>query len=220
MRAALWPSCATLLVFLLAGNARADWPRINNRLAKRRVTIHKALILPPQLAYYEGSREQGSSQQAEQITAAMYSAVSRELTLRGVSILPNPMDTAKTEAEKFAVADLQARFDTIAVLMRRKPRWVDDGKISLDDRVAAFAPGAGSDALVFIRGASGREPNFLGTDWLSVEAEISFVDAKTGESLALITLSSMCNRRADVGMKLAKGVHKAMHDLPLPLRPR
>jgi hypothetical protein len=106
--------------------------------------------------------------------------------------------------------------------MRKKPKWVELGKITLDDRVAKFAPGTGSDALVFIR-AKGMEPSWKppGTRSLrpSGSAEVSFVDAKSGEVLAFIRFGILPNVNKTTDRSFPSRLRDALHDVPLPAPP-
>jgi hypothetical protein len=77
--------------------------------------------------------------------------VAAELAQRGVEVLPDPLSNARDDAARYAVADLQARFDNVAVQVRKKPTHVDKGAFTLGDRVAKFEPGAPADVLVFLR---------------------------------------------------------------------
>jgi hypothetical protein len=221
MRLALWLSCAALMCSISARYARAEWPRINAKLTAKQVRIHKAVVLPAQVDYRKIGLKgvEGGAGESDRIASSLYSVVSRELSLRGVEVLPNPLETAKADTERYAIADLQARYDTVGVQIRKKPQWVEHGQITLDDRVARFAPGFGSDALVFIRGHGQKRAPFGSLNTGSFSAEVALVDARTGEVLAFIRFGILRDVTKKTDPRLTQALREALHDVPLPAPP-
>jgi hypothetical protein len=190
-----------------SGPAQAQWPYINAKLTTKQVTIRKAVVLPAVVDYHTVSLTgvKGGTEKIDPIANSLHAAVSKELSLRGVEAFPNPLETAKTDAERYAIPDLQTRYDSVRLQLRKKPRWVERGKITLDDRVARFAPALGSDALVFIRG---RGQNRLPVATFSLAAftiEVSLVDARTGEVLAFVGFGLVRDVTHNAGDRLARG---------------
>jgi hypothetical protein len=229
MKRALWFALAAFVWIACAPGARAEWPRVNGKLTAKTVAIRKAVILPAQVAFVKqgASGSEGMTAEAGQVGVSLYSAVSRELALRGVEILPNPFEQAKDDAAKYAIADLQARYDNVAVQVRKKPARVEKGQLTLGDRVTRFEPGAAADILVFIRGAGlMRTParkavslamrGFTGL-MSQFRGEVVFVDGRTGEVLALIRFQRLCDMSQKSDERFARSVREAMHDVPLPL---
>jgi hypothetical protein len=231
MKRALWLSLAAMVLTACAHDVRAEWPHVNEKLTSREVTIRKAVLLPAQVSFNKvGARgSEGGIPEADQIGASLYSAVSKELSLRGIEVLPNPLEQAKDDAAKYAIADLQARYDNVAVQVRRKPGRVAKGRFTLSDRVAKFEPGAAADTLVFIRGAGlmftpGRKAIALATwGWAGLvsqfRGEVAFVDAKTGEVLAFIRFSRSRDMTRKADERFRQGLREVLHDVPLPLPP-
>jgi len=221
MTRALWFSCAALICSVSARDARAEWPRINAKLTRKQLTIHKAVVPPAQVAYkkigFKGV--EGGTEESERIAGSLYSIVSKELSLRGVEILPNPLEIAKTDAERYAIADLQARYDTVGVQLRRNPRWVEHGRITLDDRVAKFTPAAASDALVFVRRHGQNRSPIRVLRMGPFHAEVAFVDAKTGEVLAFIRFAISRDVAEKTDERLIQRLRETLHDVPLPAPP-
>jgi len=101
-------------------------------------------------------------------------------------------DALEKDADlKYAVADLQKRFDEVLPQIQKKPKDVRKGRFTLGDEVAKLNPGGTADALVFIRGfgqqvtggkaflsAMAHTYNFSGTIY-----HIAVVDAHTGNVL-------------------------------------
>jgi hypothetical protein len=231
MKRALWCGIAAAMCI---GGARAQWIELNPKLkAKVNPTvIRKVVILPAMVSFQKvGAKgSEGELPEAGQLGKDFYAAVSKELVTRGVEVLPNPAAQAKDDAARYAIADLQAKFDDVAVQIRRKRSRVEKGRYTLGDRVSAFEPGAASDTLVFIRGGGSRhtrgrtaiaiatrgiggllEQQFVG--------EITFVDARTGEVLAFAPFDRLKDMTTKSEERFAQSVREALWSLPLPLRP-
>src|SRR5580658_3660853 len=89
--------------FILASPLGAEWPVISPDLKAGRVTLHKVLVLPAQIDYkvigFKGVKER-TEEEGERIAAKLYAVVSAELSARGVTVLPNPQESAKTDGER------------------------------------------------------------------------------------------------------------------------
>jgi hypothetical protein len=209
--------------FILASPLGAEWPLISPDLKTGRVTLHKVLVLPAQIDYkvigFKGVKER-TEEEGERIAAKLYAVVSAELSARGVTVLPNPQESAKTDGERYAIADLQARYDAFGFQLRKKPGLIQQGKVTLDDRVAGFAPSQNTDALVFLRGYGNvREP--VGSRIVSAggfHISVGFVSSKTGEVLGLVRFTPGF-AHPDSEVRLAGDFRESLHDLPLPLGP-
>jgi hypothetical protein len=221
MRRMLLISCAVLACIISAVQGLAEWPRVNPKLKAQQITIHKVLILPAQVEYKRMTRKgiEGGTEESSQIAASFYTIVTNELSARGVEVLPNPLKEAKTDAERYAIADLQTRYDTVGVQLRKNPGLVEHGRITLDDRVARFVPAQDSDALVFIRGNGANGTPIGSLSMTPFHAEVTFVDAKTGEVLAFVRFGIMRDVAKKTAKRLTDGLRDAMHYVPLPLPP-
>jgi hypothetical protein len=93
---------------------------------------------------------------------------------------------------KYALSNLQTRYDQVEVLLKKKPKDVRKGRFTLGDEVTNFTPGASADALVFVR-ANGVVPTAgmktfvvlsgIGYTRNYARLGISVVDAQTGTIL-------------------------------------
>jgi len=223
-------SLAALLAIACAGDAQADYLYVNKKLRSKTVSIRKAVMLPAQVSFakvgVKGS--EGGMEEGERLAASFYSSLTGELTLRGVTVLPNPQEQAKDDATKYAIADLQGRFDSIRLQLRRKPGRVTKGEVTLDDRVAKFEPGATADVLVFMRGEGiistpGRTAmRIVALGWLGLLMEIefrgdvTFVDARSGEVLALLKLEKNRHMNRESDRRFSRAFREAFRDLPFP----
>jgi hypothetical protein len=231
MKRALWLPLAALVWIACARDARGAWPYVNKKLTSKSVIIRKAVLLPAQVAFSKVGVKgtEGGLPQGEQLGESFYAAVSKEMALRGIEVLPNPLEQAKDDAAKYAIADLQARYDNVRVQVRKRPGRVEKGQVTLDDRVAKFEPGAAADILVFIRGTGtvltpGRKAIGLATwNWFSLmsqfRGEVTFVDAKTGEVLAFLRFMDDRDMTQKSDERFRRSLREALHDVPLPLPP-
>ena len=228
MKSALHFAFAVLLCNPIA---RADWPHVNKKLTSKQITIRKVVLLPAQVSFNRiGTRgSEGGIPEGDRIAGSFYSAVSKELSSRGVEVLPNPLDQAKDDVAEYAIADLQGKYDNVAVQLRRKPGRVAEGRFTLGDRAAKFEPGAAADALVLIRGSGriftpGRKALALAVGGpLSVieqfRGEVTFVDPKTGEVLMFVRFLLLRDMTAKTDERLAQTLRAVLHDVPLPVPP-
>lgn len=215
---------AITLLGVCAPGARAQYPELNPNVETGRVAIATALVLPPGISFSKLGLRGTESQtpEADKLSETLSSLVSQELTLRGVRLLLSAAEP-RSDAEKYALADLQARFDNVHMLVHRRPRAIERGRYSLGDGVSAFAPAKGADALVFVRGQAsettpGRTALSAFTAWQHLSADITFVNAKTGEVLAWAPLHRFGDMTQARDARLAQTIRNSLRDIPLPLK--
>lgn len=189
--------------------------------------IHTVLVLPADVSMHLVTLKGGRSlpEQSDRVGESIYAAISKELQARGAAVLPNPLGDTPTDEAKYALADLQRKFDTISVQLFRKPHGLEKGRYTLGDFVSAYAPGVPADTLVFIRGAgseSSEGKQALG--WATMRpspnafmARVSFVDARSGEVLALARVVFWRDVAKKSEESLRSGIRDAFYYLPLPL---
>ena len=220
---------AVWMTLAFACSARAQWPYVNKKLTARQITIHKVVLLPALVSFDKVSAKgsEGGVPLGDEIARSFYAAVSNELGERGVEVLPNPLEAARDDAARYAIADLQARYDNVAVQVRKKPGRVEKGRFTLGDRVEKFEPGAAADALVFVRG-SGRimtatrkvvalaTLNPVGVSGV-FRGEVAVIGSRSGEVLAWVRFLRENNMTQKTDDRLAKSIHQALRDIPFPL---
>lgn len=221
MKSHRWLWFAALLCAGAARDARAELPRVNQKLKTNQATIRKAVVLPVLVEYRKAGLHgvEGGAEDSDRIADELYGIVRAELAARGVEVAPNPLESARTEPERAAVAALQARYDTVAVQLRKQRRFVERGRLTLDDRVARFAPAAGSDTLVFVRGRGVRRVLVSSLATTSFDVEVSLVDARSGEVLAFLVYSSVRDVAKRPKKGLVTGLRRALTRVPLPVPP-
>lgn len=212
-----------------AREARGEAPHLNSKIVDKRISIRKAVLFPAQVSFTRvgGKGYEGGLAAADQLAAVLYSTVSKELSLRGIELSANPLEQATRDDTKYAVADLQAHYDNVAVQLERKPKQVAGGGFTLGDEVAKFGPGATADVLIFLRG-SGQVATpartviaLAGMRFPETEfrGEMTFVDAKTGEVLVFVRFTRFRDITAKTDERFTQSLRQALHDVPLPLPP-
>jgi hypothetical protein len=143
-----------LLIAIGAPLARAQFEHPDLKSGK--MVVHKTLILPPQARVIKSGMKGGDSliEESRMVETALPAIVTKALQDKGCTVLENAFAPAALEKDqdlKYAVADIQGRFDELRKHMDQKPKDVRKGRYTLGDEVSKFNPGAAADALVFVR---------------------------------------------------------------------
>src|ERR1700759_1340357 len=111
---------------------------INGKMKAEHRQIRHVCILPPAISLTRSGLKSndGLPDEAAHVGEAVSAAFAEELKLRGVTVIANP--GAGTDADKYALADLQRKYDTISVKLLRKPHGVEKGRYSLGDAVSTW----------------------------------------------------------------------------------
>jgi hypothetical protein len=146
-----------LMIVYSASLARAQFANPDFKSGK--VVVHKVLILPPHVNVTKSGMKGNESliPESRTIEGALPGIIAEAMQAKGCSVLDNlfaPEALEKNQDLKFAVADIQDRFDALHKHISEKPKDVRKGRFTMGDEVANFNPGAAADALVFVR-ASG-----------------------------------------------------------------
>jgi hypothetical protein len=188
---------AGFVLLMIAGsfmNARAQYAHADLKSGK--IVLHKVLVLPPRATVTKSGMKGNENLIAESgmLEAALPTIVAQAVGQKGCSVLSNvfaPEALEKNQDLKFAVADLQDRFDALYQHMNEKPKDVRNGRFTLGDEVANFNPSAAADALIFVRAwgvvntggkkVLGAIAGVNETDYVVVN--IAIVDSQSGEVL-------------------------------------
>jgi hypothetical protein len=199
---------------------------LHPRLKSKEHTINKVLVLPPQVELnklgMKGS--EGMGKEAEELSERLFALVTKELQARKVEILPNPFTGQQTDEAKYALANLQGKYDSVKVQMLKKPKDITKGRFSLGDAVSEYQPGASADTLAFIRGAgtvlTGGKKAFgwlvAGPKSSGFGGHVAFVDARKGDVLALAGFLSSGDVVQKTEEALRPPMLKSFKKLPLP----
>jgi hypothetical protein len=145
----------TLMMACSVSLARAQYAHPDLKSGK--IVVRKVLILPPRVSITKSGMKGNESLIAESqmVEAALPGIIAEAMQAKGCTVLDNvfaPEALEKNPDLKFALADIQDRFDALHTHVREKPKDVRNGRFTMGDEVTNFNPGAAADALVFVRG--------------------------------------------------------------------
>jgi hypothetical protein len=186
-------SIALLLAFLSA----SVWAQFEHPDLKSGKAVVKTLvILPPNVIFKKNGVK--SVEELPEVSRDLENAlpplITGALNQKHYEVNDKAFSSDALEKDsdlKYAVADLQKRFDEVLPQMQRKPKDVRKGRFTLGDEVAKLNPGGTADAMIFVRGFGQTVTG--GKAFLSAMAHsytysgifyyIAVVDAHTGNVL-------------------------------------
>ncbi len=194
MRACAYFALASLFVAGVALCKEALHPKIRSREAP----IHRIVVLPVKVDIskqgVKGAEGQGKE---EEFSATEFtSAVSAALNAVGMQVqTPYSEESLRDNNDlKYAIADVQTKFDQIAPQLFKREKDVEKGRFSLGDTVAVLNAKGDADAFVFVRAAGTKQTKgkaFMTGGVLGMalsgaivfRSHIAVVDAKSGDVL-------------------------------------
>jgi len=194
-RIAFFWMAGIFILSLLPRRTSAQYQRRDFRTGEK--IAKNILILPPEASVMKSGMKGAEPLVAESqaLGSALIPIVGKVLSDKGCNILQDLFSSEALDRNpdlKYALSDLQSRYDKLQVLLLKRPKDVVKGRFSLGDEVTNFSPGAAADALVFIR-ARGFVPTTglktfvvltgMGITYSHISLDISVVDAQTGTIL-------------------------------------
>jgi hypothetical protein len=145
-----------ILTLLLSGAPAGRAQFENPDLKSGKTVVHKVLILPSQAKVIKSGMKGGESliEESRMVETALPAIIAKALQDKGCAVLENAFDSAALDKDqdlKYAVADIQGRFDSLRQHLDQKPKDVRKGRYTMGDEVSKFNPGSAADALVFVR---------------------------------------------------------------------
>ena len=186
---------AIVLLCLLPAGLMAQ--QIHPDLESGKKRVDTVLILPAQGTVMKSGVKGNESLVGESraLESDLAGWAAGDLAVAGCTMLPNKLTEANLNQNpdlKYALSDLQTRFDKAWAEVMKKPKDMKKGRFTMGDDVANFSPGAAADALVFVRG---QEQVFTGGKKLlgalagvyvpsaAVQMRIALVDSQSGAIL-------------------------------------
>ena len=220
----LW---AALLSFLFVHDSSAQF--LNSKLKHSRRRIQVILVLPAQVSLAKAGIKGSESMpdDADKLGNDLYSLLCKYLSNHGAKVLPNPLEGDQSNPAKYALAEMQRKYDNTEVQMLRDPRGVRKGRFTLGDSVAAYVPAADADTLVFVRGSGpvlDRAEKLMGRipgPWMwsakgqIFDGRLVFVDARSGEVLVFIAFTTNGGWRKTAEDVMPR-IQDSMLHLPVP----
>ncbi|MBZ5671805.1 MAG: hypothetical protein LAO04_19020 [Acidobacteriia bacterium] len=190
-----------LVVILLISSALATAVEfLHPKLKGKEISIRNVVVLPPivKMTKQGVKGAEGMAKEEEEAAGTIASGVTAGLTGSGLSVeSPFTEEALRDNNElKYAVADVQRKFDEIAPQLYKKPKDIRKGRFSLGDMVAVLNSKGTADALVIIRSDGQKQTKgkaFMtgGLVGMATSGKATFisrvalVDAKNGDILYL-----------------------------------
>jgi hypothetical protein len=220
------------LIVLVLGETRLA-QELHPKLRSGEKIIRTILVLPPKVEIVRQSVKGTESmiKESEELEEVVLRLVSKILNEKKINLSPSPFTPQALEANnelKYALADIQSRYDQLLPKMRKNSKDVAKARFSLGDEVVKLNPDGSADALLFIR-ANGVQPTpgrlILGTLSLRptfpiVPVSIGIVDSHTGEVLFFakpLAIGDLAQKgeKGEKGEKvLYKPIAKSLKKLP------
>ena len=174
-------------------------PYLHPKLKAKEVKVRTVVVLPPAIVTMTKQGVKGSEgmgNEEDQATNDLSSLVASDLSKTGLSV-ESPFTEAALKDNndlKYALADVQKKYDEVAPQLYRKPKDVKKGRFTLGDMVSVLNSKGNADALVIIRSegvklTKGKGMMTGGLIGLAASKKATFttdvvvVDAKTGDVL-------------------------------------
>ena len=173
---------------------------IHPKLKGHEMMVKSVVMLPPivEMSKKGVKGTEGMGKEAEEATTEFATSVSTALTGRGLAVATPFSDEALKDNNelKYAIADVQKRFDEIAPQLFKKRKDVRKGRFSVGDSVALLNADGKADVLVISRVTGTKETK--GKKMLTgcllcgamknkaiFQSRVALVDAKSGDILFL-----------------------------------
>jgi hypothetical protein len=206
-----------LLVFL----STAAWAQFEHPdLKSGKAVVKNVVIVPPNVKFVKSGVKsvEEMTEVSRDLENALPPLISEALIKKHCDVNDKVFAGEALEKDpdlKYAVADLQKRFDEVLPQLQKKPKDVRKGRFTLGEDVAKLNPGGTAAALIFVRGFGQTVTG--GKAFLSAMAHtytysgifyhIAVVDAHTGNVLYY----GVANGLGGGGMvKTSKGAGKSL----------
>jgi hypothetical protein len=211
------------LCCLFAANAEAQY--LHPKVVEKKVTIHRAVILPAKVEITKESAKGSEMMVAESadISNSVMEAVGQSLQKKKITVAPNPFEaSAMDESRKYTLADIQTRYDALLPKLVDKSKDIKKARFTLGDEVMLLNVHKDADVLVFIRGqgrmfTKGKTAfsivNIFNLDFPFAQITVGIVDAQSGEILAFTKPMSASKVLKDK-KALAKMIEKSLKKVP------
>jgi hypothetical protein len=152
-------SIAVLLAFLsTAFLSTPVWAQFEHPdLKSGKAVVKNVVILPPNVKIVKNGVKavEEMTEESRALEVAVSPLIVGGLNSRHCEVNDKAFSGEALEKDadlKYAVADLQKKFDEMLPQLERKPKDIRKGRFTLGDDVAKLNPGGTADALVFVRG--------------------------------------------------------------------
>jgi hypothetical protein len=218
--------CVALLATVAAITpSRLHAQYLHPKITSKQTTIKNVVLLPAKVEVVKQSMKgpEGMAAESDVLSTRVTQLLSEALTAKHITVLTGAMP-AVTEGDaqqKYTVADIQSRYDTLLPKIAKKRKDVKKGRFSLGDEVLNLNLDKNADTIVFIRGQGQRLTKgktafrvLVGGLPPYLQLMIGFVDAHTGEVLVFTTPFTRGDATSPNEKTLRKAIEKSLKKLP------
>ena len=195
-----------ILAGAVAGSAQQAF--LHPKLKSKELAIKRVYLMPVmvEIAKTGVKGNEGMGKEAEEATTSFTTSIADALKKAGYEVeTPFAEDKIKDNNElKYAVADVQRKYDQVSPQLTKRPKDIQKGRFTLGDTVASVNPKGEAQALVLVRAKGTKQTkgkSFMGggligmamSGAITYSSQISLVDAKTGD---VVFLSAVLSRNA------------------------
>ena len=193
LRTAVVIAAVVFAAALVPLSARAQF--LHPKVSKKETTIRNIVILPAKVNVVRDSMKgpEGMAAESEELSARVEKILAEVLANKKKVNTLASMAASGGEAEtqtKYAVADIQTKFDDLLPKVMKKRSDVKKGRFTMGDEVLNLNLDKTADAIVFIRGEgkklTGGKTAFtllVGGTPAYLRLQIGVIDARNGEVL-------------------------------------
>ena len=220
-------SCKALLIAILViapHQIRAQYlhPRVSGKQAR----IQNVVIVPARVEIVRQSMKgpEGMAAESDLLSTRVTQLITEALQAKQIkaSITVPGGDGEADAKKKYALSDLQARYDALLPKIMKKPKDVKKGRFTLGDEILNLNLDQSTDAIIFVRGqgqklTSGKKAFSILTFSLDLPyllLTIGIVDAHTGEVLVFATPLAVTDATSQNEKPLRKAIEKSFKKLP------
>lgn len=204
-------------------SARAQF--LHPKVSKKETTIRNIVILPAKVNVVRDSMKgpEGMAAESEELSARVEKILAEVLANKkkvNTVAATNPSTGEAETQTKYAVADIQTKFDDLLPKVMKKRSDVKKGRFTMGDEVLNLNLDKTADAIVFIRGdgkkLTGGKTAFnllVGGVPAYLRLQIGVIDARNGEVL-LYTDPIFAGDPTTAVDRLRKALEKGFKKLP------
>jgi len=219
--------CISFFVLFLIPSLEAK-EYLSPKMKSKEHVVKAACVMPAEVEFSKRGMKgsEGMTREAEQFAEDLRALVIKKLAERGVQVKEEIFSTAQLQSNEAllqTVLDTQRKYDTVAAQMYKKPKEIQKGRYSLSDEVALLPLTGDVDTIVFVHGSgimlTGGKKAFgilVGGGYSDVSnIQITFVDAKSGDVLSMISLAKAGGSADEAEKGYGKGLTKAFKKMPM-----
>ncbi len=223
-----------LLILILLWPASAAAQRLHPKLKGEEFRLRRLVVMPARVQLVKSGVKgsQPMEREAAALTPILEKVVANVFEGKKFVVANGTFSgeaLQNDEKLKYAVADLQSKFDQLTVKLARKSKDIEKGRFTLGDQVLLLNQDDTADAFVFVR-AFGQQttkgkkafaaltlnPALMMLSIPMCFVTVTVVDARTGDVLAQAQAISTGDVIKDTDKALTKRLERSLRKLPTP----